>query len=864
MAMRDDQALIVRRGDYRVPAHLLERVDLAFDLDPTRTTVTSTLAVRANPECHASDATGMLWLDGEELELVSIALDGRALGVAEFELRDGGLAIPMPAASATLKIVNRISPAANTELMGLYVSNGNFFTQCEAEGFRRITFFPDRPDVMTRFRVTLRASRASAPVLLANGNLVEHGELADNRHFAVWEDPFAKPSYLFALVAGKFVVNEETNRRASGRDALLQVWVEAGNLDKTAHAMQSLKRAIAWDEQRYGLQLDLDRYMIVASNDFNLAAMENKGLNVFNARYVLANPNVATDTDYAAIEAIIGHEYFHNWTGNRVTCRDWFQLTLKEGLTVFRDQEFSADMALKRGSNAVNRIDDVERLMRLQFAEDAGSLSHPIRPEHYSEINNFYTLTIYEKGAEVVRLYQTLLGIDGFRRGMDLYFKRHDGQAVTCDDFRAAMADANRHDLALMERWYTQAGTPILTVSMQAIGGAVQIQLQQRSNGDPLPLPIRYRLFALDGKALSEERTHLLDSASANVVIENIAEPAVLSVLRGFSAPVILQFPRAIDALKILARCDDDPWARFDAIRTLEKTALRAHLRGDIVSAVSAINALSIVQLALLSDDADPAFAARALKSVDEGALDGDSEQLQIDSVGAALDWARERAGSTLAEAAMARLERVSLELQSPYRLQDAALRSLRSALFGLTHSQPKSRTLAHEVLATADNLTDRLHALKALLRSDPASANAALAQFHDTWEHEPLVLNKWFALQAGCETTGSPEAVTQLMKHRSFTLKNPNRARSVLGPFARDNRRAFHRIDGAGYVLLANAVAELDTFNPQIAARLCEPFGIAPRLDPARRETLRRVLRALRAKVNSNNVIELLDKALA
>ncbi|MGZ8255367.1 MAG: aminopeptidase N, partial [Burkholderiaceae bacterium] len=483
--MRNEQVVTVRRTDYRPPAFLLDRVALEFDLDPVLTHVASTLVVHRNLARLAN--TEPLVLDGEDLELVSVELDGRVLPSAGYELRDFSLTIPAPSDRFTVKIVNRIRPADNTELMGLFVSNGNFFSQCEAEGFRRITYFPDRPDVMAPYRVVLRAEQAKYAALLSNGNLVEQGTLEDGRHYAVWDDPFPKPSYLFALVAGNFEVLEDRIVRASGREALLQIHVEPGNLEKTEHAMASLKRAIAWDERRFGLELDLDRFMIVASNDFNMGAMENKGLNIFNAKYVLAHPNVATDSDYASIEAIVGHEYFHNWTGNRVTCRDWFQLSLKEGLTVFRDQEFSTDTMGDAASRGVKRIEDVRLLRALQFPEDSGPMAHPVRPDTYQEIGNFYTATVYEKGAEVVRMLQTLVGVDGFRRGMDLYIKRHDGEAVTCDDFVAAIADANGRDLTQFKRWYAQAGTPRVTATMCYDEAAAALELTLSQSTAPTP-----------------------------------------------------------------------------------------------------------------------------------------------------------------------------------------------------------------------------------------------------------------------------------------------------------------------------------------------------------------------------------------
>ena len=556
MPMRNEQVVTVRRTDYRPPAFLLDRVALEFDLDPALTHVTATLVVHRNPARLAN--TEPLVLDGEDLELVSVELDGRVLPSAAYELRDFSLTIPAPADRFTVKIVNRIRPADNTELMGLFVSNGNFFSQCEAEGFRRITYFPDRPDVMAPYRVVLRAEQGKYPALLSNGNLVDQGTLDDGRHYAVWDDPYAKPSYLFALVAGSFEVLEDRIVRASGREALLQIYVEPGNLEKTEHAMASLKRAIAWDERRFGLELDLDRFMIVASNDFNMGAMENKGLNIFNAKYVLAHPNVATDTDYAGIEAIVGHEYFHNWTGNRVTCRDWFQLSLKEGLTVFRDQEFSTDTMGDAASRGVKRIEDVRLLRALQFPEDSGPMAHPVRPDTYQEIGNFYTATVYEKGAEVVRMLQTLVGVDGFRRGMDLYFKRHDGQAVTCDDFVAAIADANGRDLTQFKRWYAQAGTPRVAATMRYDEAAAALELTLAQSTAPTPgqpvkepfhIPFAVGLIGrdgadlplqLEGEPVSQGTTRVLELTQATQTFRfiHVKPPVVPSLLRGFSAPV--------------------------------------------------------------------------------------------------------------------------------------------------------------------------------------------------------------------------------------------------------------------------------------------------------------------------------------
>ncbi|MET0320444.1 MAG: aminopeptidase N, partial [Duganella sp.] len=584
----DSSPLTIYRKDYTPPAFLVDTVELGFDLDPARTIVANRITMVRNPAATHQN----IELYGEDIELVQLRLNGKVLEADAYQIDGVLLTIKNAPEHVVLEIETLCAPVDNTTLSGLYVSNGNFFTQCEAEGFRRITYFPDRPDVMARYMVMLRADKAAYPVLLSNGNLIEEGDLDDGRHYAKWEDPFKKPSYLFALVAAKLVCQEETYTLQSGRDVLLQVWVEDGNLDKTDYAMQSLKNSIRWDEERFGLELDLDRFMIVAVGDFNMGAMENKGLNIFNTKFVLANPRVATDIDYAGIEAVVGHEYFHNWTGNRVTCRDWFQLSLKEGLTVFRDQEFSADMIGSDSGRAVTRIDQVRTLRQAQFPEDAGPMSHPVRPDSFVEINNFYTVTVYEKGAEVVRMYQTLVGRDGFRKGMDLYFERHDGQAVTCDDFRAAMADANGRDLRQFERWYSQAGTPVVTARTHydAVKRHFDIILSQRSaQPDQLPfhIPVAVGLLGADGSDLPLT----LDGAKPSkdkpttVVLElteeeqtfrfrNIDERPTPSILRDFSAPVMLEYDYTDDELLHLFRYDSDPVNRWDAAQRTFVTAL--------------------------------------------------------------------------------------------------------------------------------------------------------------------------------------------------------------------------------------------------------------------------------------------------
>ncbi len=669
--MRNDPVVTFRRSDYRAPIFVIDRVELTFDLDPEVTTVSSHLTVRRSDDAASSDEP--LWLDGEDLELVSLAVDDRPLGPRDYERLETGLAVRAPRAPFSLQIVNRIRPAANTGLMGLYVSNSSFFTQCEAEGFRRITYFPDRPDVMTRYRVAVRADKSRYPVLLSNGNLVEERSLDDGRHEAVWDDPHAKPSYLFALVAGRFVAQEDRWRRAGGRDALLQVWVEAGNLDKTEHAMSSLKRAIAWDEHRYGLELDLDRFMVVASNDFNLGAMENKGLNIFNAKYVLANPTVATDIDYASIESIVGHEYFHNWTGNRVTCRDWFQLSLKEGLTVFRDQEFSADMMGDPSSRAVKRIDDVRNLRATQFPEDAGPMAHPVRPESYQEISNFYTSTIYEKGAEVVRMLQTLVGVDGFRRGMDLYFKRHDGKAVTCDDFVAAIGDANARDLNQFRRWYAQAGTPHVAATgvYDPIRRTYALTLTQSTpptpgqpTKEPFHIPFAVGLLSADGGEFALQlagesrpgpgtRVVELTQPSQQFVFVNVPERPVPSLLRGFSAPVIVDFRYTDRELAFLSSRDTDAFNRWEAGQRLAMTQLMR-----LTDAVEAGRALELDDTftdtlrAVLGDDAlSPAFKEQALTLPAEGFIGEQRAVVDPEAIRAARRYMLGEIGRRLAEA---------------------------------------------------------------------------------------------------------------------------------------------------------------------------------------------------------------------
>src|SRR5450830_973 len=585
--MRTETPPTIYRKDYAAPTYFVDTVEMGFDLEPELTRVATRITMQRNPAAAGKD----IELYGEELTLVQLRLNGKTLSARDYRVQGGILRIVGAPAKVTLEIETTTNPQRNTSLMGLYVSNGNFFTQCEAEGFRRITYFPDRPDVMSKYTVMLRADKARFPVLLSNGNLIQEGELDDGRHYALWEDPFKKPSYLFALVAAKLVCQEETFRLADGRDALLKVWVEEGNLDKTDYAMQSLKHSIRWDEEKYGLELDLDRFMIVATSDFNMGAMENKGLNIFNTKFVLANPRVATDIDFQGIEAVVAHEYFHNWTGNRVTCRDWFQLSLKEGLTVFRDQEFTADMIGTDTGRAVTRIDQVRTLRQAQFPEDAGPMAHPVRPDSFVEINNFYTVTIYEKGAEVVRMVQTPVGRDGFRKGMDLYFERHDGQAVTCDDFRAAMADASGRDLSQFERWYSQAGTPVVKAetAYDAKAGSYTITLSQSCPATPgqatkLPfhIPVAVGLLGADGRDMklgsNGATTAVLEltEQKQTFTFNGLKELPTPSLLRDFSAPVVLEYDYTDEHLLHLFSHDSDAVNRWEAGQRLAMARLMA------------------------------------------------------------------------------------------------------------------------------------------------------------------------------------------------------------------------------------------------------------------------------------------------
>ncbi|WP_233863958.1 aminopeptidase N [Paraburkholderia adhaesiva] len=888
---------VIRRADYAPPAFLIDTVDLEFDLVPERTIVKNTMRVRRNP---AAAHTRDLELMGEQLEFVSAAIDAKPY--ANVRIHEHGITIEDVPDSFELTLTGACDPAANTTLSGLYVSSGNFFTQCEAEGFRRITWFLDRPDVMATYTVTLRADKAAYPVLLSNGNLVAEGDLSDGRHFAKWEDPFRKPSYLFALVAGKLVALEERIKTGSGTDKLLQVWVEPHDLDKTRHAMDSLIHSIRWDEARFGLELDLDRFMIVAVSDFNMGAMENKGLNIFNTKYVLANPETATDTDFANIEAVVGHEYFHNWTGNRVTCRDWFQLSLKEGLTVFRDQEFSAAMSggdENAAARATKRIEDVRVLRQMQFAEDAGPMAHPVRPESYVEINNFYTMTVYEKGAEVVRMYQTLFGRDGFRKGMDLYFQRHDGQAVTCDDFRAAMADANGRDLAQYERWYSQAGTPRVRVTTRYDEAQKRYSVtlaQDYGNASPAaretqkgPLLIPFAIgligtdgtdlpLCLEGESAPNGTTRVLEFTEAQQTFTFVDVPAkpLPSLLRNFSAPVIVEYDYGNDELAFLLAHDSDAFNRWEAgqrLATRELLALAA--RAAAGESLEVNDALVDAFGRVLNDESlSPSFRELALMLPSETYL---AEQMAVSdpaAVHAARQFVRKQLGTVLKADWLATFEKhrtPGAYEPTPEAAGHRGLKNLALSYLSELDDPADAVRLATAQYDAANNMTDRAAALSALLNASAATggdfASRALADFYTRFEREPLVIDKWFALQAtqrGSAKRPVIETVRALMQHPAFNLKNPNRARSLIFSFCAANPAQFHAADGSGYAFWADQVLALDAINPQVAARLARNLELWRRFTPQLREPMRAALEKVAAGVKSRDVREIVEKALA
>lgn len=904
-SMRDAQApaAAIHRADYQAPAWWIDTVDLAFDLDPAKTRVLNKMRVRRNPAVAAQP----LRLHGEELNLSRVLVNGAG---TSFKMDGDQLVLenlPDGEEAFDLEIFTTCAPTKNTQLMGLYVSQGTFFTQCEAEGFRRITYFLDRPDVMASYTVLLRADKAAYPVLLSNGNLVEQGELEGGRHFAKWVDPHKKPSYLFALVAGKLVARQQRIVSRAGQEHLLEVYVRPGDLGKTEHAMNSLMASVAWDEARFGLPLDLERFMIVATSDFNMGAMENKGLNIFNTKYVLASEATATDVDFANIESVVGHEYFHNWTGNRVTCRDWFQLSLKEGLTVFRDQEFSMDLAGSPSARAVKRIEDVRVLRTAQFPEDAGPMAHPVRPDSYIEINNFYTVTIYEKGAEVVRMMHTLVGRDGFARGMKLYFERHDGQAVTCDDFAQAIADANPgSELALrldaFKHWYSQAGTPHVRATGQYDAETRRYTLTLAQSCAPTPgqptkapfvIPVELGLLAQDGRALplqldgeaapgAATRTVVLADESLQLTFVNVDNAPVPSLLRGFSAPVVLDCDYSdADLLTLLAH-DSDAFNRWEAgqrlalriaINTIADSAIQAGVNGQISQNILPESFIQAMRGVLRHPQLDAAFKELALALPSETYI---AEQLDVVDP-QRVHAVREAMRLQLALALQADWQWAYEQHQHTGAYRPDAASAGRRALAGMAlhmlclAAQHTGDTVwpgkTLQRFKDAGNMTDRFNALSALVGSGHALAAPALARFHQIFKDEPLVIDKWFALQAGSPDRGGNvlPTVRQLLQHPDFSLKNPNRARSVIFSYCSANPGAFHRRDAAGYVFWSERVIELDAINPQVAARLARAMDRWKKLAEPWRNAAREAIARVAAREGlSNDVREVVTRALA
>jgi aminopeptidase N len=894
-------ARVVRREAYTAPAFWIDTVDLTFDLDPAKTRVLNKMTLRRNPDVAAQ----ALRLDGDELNLARVLVNGQG---TSFKMDGNQLVLEnLPAGEEPfqLEIFTTCAPLKNTKLMGLFVSNDTFFTQCEAEGFRRITYFLDRPDVMSNYTVTLRADKAQYPVLLSNGNLVAQGKLDDGRHFAKWVDPHKKPCYLFALVAGKLVAREQRIRSLLGKDHLLQIYVRPGDLDKTEHAMNSLMASIAWDEARFNLSLDLERFMIVATSDFNMGAMENKGLNIFNTKFVLASQATATDMDFGNVESVVGHEYFHNWTGNRVTCRDWFQLSLKEGLTVFRDQEFSQDLCHEPSARAVKRIEDVRVLRTAQFPEDAGPMAHPVRPDSYVEISNFYTVTIYEKGAEVVRMMQTLaadatLGVtgkQGFAKGMALYFARHDGQAVTCDDFAQAVADANPGSelarlLPQFKLWYGQAGTPRVQAT-----GVYDAQLRTytlhfsqscaptpgQMEKSPFVIPVALGLLSQDGAELplqlshwmnaeTTPRTFVLTQASESLTFINVDAEPVPSILRGFSAPVVLDFDYTRAQLLTLLAHDTDPFNRWEAGQRLALTSALNAITTESDAPVLDEACLQALRSVLRDPSLDAAFKELVLTLPSETYL---AEQLAVVDP-QRIHAVRERMREQLATALQADWQWAFEAHQDSGAYSPDARSAGQRALSGMAltmlciAAQTSGDVIwpgkAYQRFKDASNMTDRFNALSALVSSGNALAAPALQRFHALFKDEALVLDKWFSLQAGApDRAGNilPQ-VRQLLAHPDFSIRNPNRARSVIFSYCSANPGAFHRLDAGGYVFWSERVVELDAINPQVAARLARALDRWKKLAEPYRSAAREAIARVAAKADlSNDVREVISRSL-
>ncbi|MEZ2746471.1 aminopeptidase N [Halopseudomonas bauzanensis] len=883
--MRTEQPTTIHLTDYKQPDYLIDETHLTFELFEDHALVHSRLAMRRN--AAGEGALPPLVLHGQELALQSVALDEQALTADTWQVGESSLTLQPVAREFELAITTRIEPQNNTALEGLYKSGGMFCTQCEAEGFRKITYYLDRPDVMSRFTTTVMADRGSYPVLLSNGNLIASGEHEGGRHWATWEDPFPKPAYLFALVAGDLYRIDDSFTTMNGRNVELRIYVEPENREQCGHAMDSLKRSMRWDEEVYGREYDLDIFMIVAVNDFNMGAMENKGLNIFNSSCVLAHPNTATDMAFQRVEAVVAHEYFHNWSGNRVTCRDWFQLSLKEGFTVFRDAEFSADM----NSRTVKRIEDVTFLRANQFAEDAGPMAHPVRPDSYMEISNFYTLTIYEKGAEVVRMLHTLLGAEGFRKGTDLYFDRHDGQAVTCDDFIAALEDANGVDFTQFKRWYSQAGTPVLQVDgrYDAATSTFQLLCRQSCPATPgqtekLPFVIPLRLALLDGEgreiplqlageaeACGTETVLAVTEAEQLFVFENVSEEPLPSLLRGFSAPVKLIYPYSRDDRVFLAMHDPDGFNRWEAAQSLAVDVLQGLIEIHRAGRPLLLDQrLLDVHRAVLADDRlDPAMVAEILRLPSEAYLVELAEVADVEAIHHVREWVRRELATALAETMWSRFRQLG-DGAGGYRAdaESMARRSLRNTLLGylMLTDAPEALSVCVQQFVEAGNMTDRQAALVALVNSPhEQQKHAALEEFAQRWSDYPLVMDQWFSIQAASPLPGGLERVQGLMKHPAFTLRNPNKVRALIGAFANQNLANFHRADGAGYRFIADRIIELNQLNPQIASRMLTPLTRWRKFDEPRQLLMKAELaRILASDDLSPDVYEVVSKSLA
>jgi aminopeptidase N len=885
--MRTEQPKMIYLKDYQAPEYLIDETHLTFELFEDHTLVHAQLVMRRNPARGAG--LPPLVLDGQELELLALSLGDVELAPTDYLQTPDQLTVQPIAAEFTLDTTVRIHPESNTALEGLYKSSGMFCTQCEAEGFRKITYYLDRPDVMSKFTTTVSADKHDFPVLLSNGNPIASGPEEDGRHWATWEDPFMKPAYLFALVAGDLWCVEDTFTTMNQREVTLRIYVEPENIDKCQHAMNSLKKSMRWDEETYGREYDLDIFMIVAVNDFNMGAMENKGLNIFNSSAVLARAETATDAAHQRVEAIVAHEYFHNWSGNRVTCRDWFQLSLKEGFTVYRDSGFSADM----NSRTVKRIEDVAYLRTHQFAEDAGPMAHAVRPDSFIEISNFYTLTVYEKGSEVVGMIHTLVGAEGFRKGSDLYFERHDGQAVTCDDFIKAMEDANGVDLTQFKRWYSQAGTPRLAVSEAYDSAAKTYSLTFRQSCPATPdkqeklpfvIPVELGLLnkaggeialRLSGEASAAGTTRVISvtEAEQTFTFVDIAEQPLPSLLRGFSAPVKLSFPYNRDQLMFLMQHDSDGFNRWDAGQQLSVQVLQEligqYQKGhDLVLDQRLVTALNSL---LANDQLDQAMVAEMLSLPGEAYLTEISEVADVDAIHAAREFARKQLADKLFDGLWKRYQaNREVSKVTPYvaEAEHFARRSLQNIALSYLMLSGKPQVLAAclEQFDTCDNMTERMTALAVLVNSPFADEKAkALETFAENFKDNPLVMDQWFSVQSGSTLPGGLQRVQALMKHPAFNMKNPNKVRALVGAFAGQNLVNFHAADGSGYRFLADLVIELNGFNPQIASRQLAPLTRWRKYDSARQALMKAELERIRASGNlSSDVFEVVSKSLA